>query len=173
MAYLTITNLNNFLVIEHINSELSAPINAFFRAEQLFECSQIHNLTPNIPQNEYFHFLYLRTFTANTYLQLFKKSLNVELLSEPFLFTVICLFISLYSWWQNPQKLQVNFSPTEPQFNEVGLRVHREAGPTDESHRTTRGVLFFVNSVVVILKLHCLTYIISNVLCYCPLIFSQ
>ncbi len=86
-------------------------------------------------------------------------------------FHVMFLFIFPLSWWQNAQKLQINFSPAEPEFNEVSQRLHREASPTDEPRRTTRGVLFsppllssvwkfgsFANSCIVTLKLRWLTY---------------
>lgn len=54
-----------------------------------------------------------------------------------------------HSWRQNTQKLQIIFGTTEPQFNEVSRRLHREASPSDRTHRTTAGVFFLLSFLLI------------------------
>lgn len=56
--------------------------------------------------------------------------------------SLISSVIFPHSWWQNTQKLQVNFSPTESQFNEVSWCMHWETNSALKSCRTTGGILF-------------------------------
>lgn len=121
---------------------------------------------------EIFHFLLSSIWSS---LSTTWRSYNVKIISicsQINNFTSCFRSFFPHSWWQNTQKLQINFSPAEPQFNEVSRRLHREAGPTDESRRTTRGVLF--SSLLISLDVRCFvnSFALNVVLCSCPWTFS-